>query len=109
MAASVRINGDLNNTEVLREAIKIKPDPAYAHRTMAIPKDEDDTSVRAKYHPFLLREAVAHNDWVARLELSTAMKVAEADMQQSCGDRLKVLMLFGSMRSRWAVPTWLLE
>ena len=100
MAAKVRVNGDLNNTEVLRKTIQILPDPAYAGRTLAIPEDEDDSAIRAAHRPFLQRDDVASSDWVAELELSTALKMAAADMQRTGGARLKVIVLFGSLRSR---------
>jgi arsenic resistance protein ArsH len=85
---------------VLRATKQILPDPAYARRTLAISKLEDDASIRAKFRPFLQHHDVDAQDWVAKLELSTALKMAEADMQQNGGDRLKVLVLYGSMRSR---------
>ena len=91
-----KINGDLNNTEVLRKTIDILPDPAYARRTFAIPPHEDDDNIRAKYRPFVQRDVAS--DWVAELQLSTVLKMVEADMKT--GDRLKVLVLYGSLRSR---------
>jgi arsenic resistance protein ArsH len=100
MAGKVHVNGDLNNTAVLRKTIRILPDPAYAKRTLAIPKGEDDSAIRVKSRPFLQHDEVASSDWVAKLELSTALKMVEADMQRTGGDRLKVMVLFGSMRSR---------
>ena len=100
MPTSNRVNGDLNNTEVLRKTTELRPDPAYAGRTLAISQEEDDNAIRTKYRPFLGLHDVASNDWVAKLELSTALKMAETEMQRPGGDRLKVLMLYGSMRSR---------
>lgn len=100
MAVKLRVNGDLNNTEVLRKAVEILPDPAYDGWSLAIPEEDDDSAIRSEYRPFLQRPDVAGSDWVAKLELSTALKMAEADMQRTCGDRLKVMVLYGSMRSR---------
>ena len=100
MTAMVHTNGDLNNTSVLRKTTEIHADPAYATRTLAIPESDDDSSIRSKYRPFLQREDVASTDWVAKLELSTALKMAAADIQRTGGDRLKVMVLFGSMRNR---------
>jgi len=100
MAARTRINGDLNNTEVMRKTLAITSDPSYASRHLAIATDEDDSSIRAKYRPFLLREDVVRNDWVAKLELSTALKMVEEDLQRTHGTRLRVLVLYGSMRNR---------
>ena len=100
MAAETLVNGDLNNTEALRKTSRLPPDPAYAGRTLAIPEDEDDSAIRAEYRPFLPRDDVARSDWVAQLELSTALKMAEADLRRTRGDRVKVMVLFGSMRVR---------
>jgi len=95
------VNGDLNNTEVLRKTVALPPDPAYLRTSLAIPEDQDDKSVRANLRPFVLSEDVTSNDWVSKLELSTALKMAEADMERTGGDRLKVMVLYGSMRSRY--------
>ncbi|KAK3115859.1 hypothetical protein LTR53_004359 [Teratosphaeriaceae sp. CCFEE 6253] len=94
MVAPPRINGDLNNTQVLRKVVEIKPDVA----TLAIPAHEDDDKTRSKYRPFIQRPDVARNDWVAQLELSTALKMVEAELLHN--ERLKVLVLYGSLRSR---------
>ncbi|KAK4898011.1 hypothetical protein LTR27_004396 [Elasticomyces elasticus] len=98
MATANRINGDLNNTEVLRKTLEIRPDSSYASRSLAISENEDDHAVRARYRPFLQRQDVAKSDWVSKLELSTALKMAEADMASN--ERLKVLVLYGSLRQR---------
>lgn len=95
------VHGDLNNTEVLRQTVALPPDPAYFQKSLAIPVDEDDKSVRTDLRPFLLPDEVAGNDWVSKLELSTALKMAEDDIQRTGGDRLKVMVLYGSLRSRW--------
>jgi arsenic resistance protein ArsH len=100
MPAEAKVNGDLNNTEVLRATKQILPDLAYALRTLAISEREDDASIREKFRPFLQHHDVDAQDWVSKLELSTALKMAEADMKQNGGDRLKILVLYGSMRSR---------
>lgn len=97
------VHGDLNNTEVLRKTVALPPDLAYSKTSLAIPTDEDDKSVRAQYRPFLLPGDVTGNDWVSKLELSTALKMAEADIRRSGGDRLKVMVLYGSLRSRYVI------
>ncbi|KAK9321291.1 flavoprotein-like protein [Lipomyces orientalis] len=89
--------GDLNNTNAARLVMEIEPDLAYLGRTLAIPAVEDNSEVRSAYRPFLLGCETANNDWIARLELSTAMKMAEEEMKRT--DRLKVLVLYGSTRS----------
>lgn len=96
----VRPNGDLNNTSAARRKVDIEPDAAYLDRTLAIPASKDDADVREKYRPFLRDESIANTDWIAKLELSTVMKMAEEDIKRNGGDRLKVLVLYGSMRSR---------
>lgn len=93
-------NGDLNNTEALRPTVKTLADPAYAFRSLAIRKCDDDGDIRAKYRPFLLPSRVAQSDWVAQLELSTVLKMVDEDLRQTGGDRLKILVLYGSLRGR---------
>lgn len=100
MAAGVRINGDLNNTSVMRKAAFIQPDPAYARRTLAISEDEDDTEIRTRYRPYLQHDDITTSDWVSKLELSTVLKMVEQDLERTNHDRLKVLILYGSLRSR---------
>lgn len=97
------VHGDLNNTEVLRKTVALPPDPEYLRKSLAIPTEEDDRDVRAQLRPFLLPDEVTANDWVSKLELSTALKMAEADMQKTGGDRLKVVILYGSLRSRYVI------
>lgn len=95
--ANVTTNGDLNNIHAARPNIEIKADLAYLHRSLAITESDDDIKIRRKYRPFLLGADV--DDWVAKLELSTVMKMAEQDLERT-GERLKVLVLFGSLRRR---------
>lgn len=92
--------GDLNNTQAARAPIEIKPDLSFVERTFAISASEDIPEVREAYRPFLKNDKVASSDWIAKLELSTAMKMVEEDLKRTGGDRLKVLVLFGSMRCR---------
>lgn len=95
-----RVHGDLNNTEVMRETNSLVPDSAYDGKTLAIPEAEDDAEIRAKYRPFITSPEVTSSDWIAKSELSTALKMAEADMEKTGGDRLKILVLYGSLRER---------
>lgn len=98
--AKMHTNGDLNNNEALRPVVKIAADPRYAFHSLAIEKCDDDDYIRTKYRPFLLPSRIAQSDWVARLELSTVLKMVEEDLQKTGGDRLKILVLYGSLRSR---------
>lgn len=100
MAVNGKINGDLNNTEVLRAVKSFPADPDYQGRTLALSPAEDDAEIRQKYRPFLQDHHVADKDWVAKLELSTALKMSENHIKESGGDRLRILVLYGSMRSR---------
>ncbi|KAL5376039.1 hypothetical protein DPSP01_010770 [Paraphaeosphaeria sporulosa] len=93
-------NGDLNNTAAERARAEIAVDAAYRNVSFAIPASEDDEFVRKTYRPFLLDEAHAKQDWIAKLELSTALKMVNSQILKSGGDRLKILVLYGSMRKR---------
>jgi len=94
------INGDLNNTLAARPEVHLTPDPEYITRSLAISEEEDDAEIRATYRPFLLGKEVEESDWVSKLELSTAMMMAESDLAQT-GSRLRVLVLYGSLRDRY--------
>lgn len=94
------MNSDLNNTAAERTRAEIAVDPQYRHSSFAIPAHEDDASIRQAYRPFLLDAQHADNDWIARLELSTALKVVDEQVMKNGGDRIKVLVLYGSMRER---------
>lgn len=93
-------NGDLNNDGAQRKTATIAADPAYSRTSLAIPSAEDDARIRSTYRPFLQQHDVMATDWVSQLELSTALKLSEADLQRTNGDRLKILVLFGSLRAR---------
>lgn len=98
--ASIISQGDLNNTSAARPSAVIAPDPTNSKPTLAIPLSEDDAQVRKAYRPFLLDDEITKNDWISKLELSTALNMVEEELKRSNGDRLKVLVLFGSMRRR---------
>lgn len=93
-------NGDLNNTAAERVRKEISGDIVYRNASLAIPTSEDDPSVRTAYRPFLLNDAAPEQDWIAGLELSTVLKMVDLQVLKSGGDRLKVLVLHGSMRKR---------
>lgn len=98
-SASVTINGDLNNTTAMRIVPASPVDTSYAYRSLALTKEYDDPVVRETYRPFLLDQHIMASDWVSRLELSTVVKMAEADIDAT-GERLRVLVLYGSLRKR---------
>lgn len=66
----------------------------------AIRESHDDPDVRQRYRPFLLPERIASSGWIADLEMSTVMKMAYEEMNRYQGARLKVLVLYGSLRER---------
>ncbi|CAI7626186.1 unnamed protein product [Penicillium bialowiezense] len=67
------------------------------HPSLAIPQSDDDSDIRQKYRPFILDGAA--EDWVSTLELTTAMDLAAQELQKS-NNRLKVVVLYGSLRRR---------
>lgn len=99
MAGTMRTDGDLNNTSAAREVTRLDVDPAYSYRDLALSEAEDDEKIRKTYRPFLLSPEITSKDWISRLELSTVVKLAEEDIQKH-GERLKVLVLYGSLRKR---------
>lgn len=99
-------NGDLNNTAAARGSTEIAIDPAYRNVLFAIPASEDEPGVRETYRPFLLDSVHSEQDWVAQLELSTVLRMVETQILKTGGDRLKVLVLYGSMRKRYVYFSW---
>lgn len=95
------LNDDLNNTAALRVVLEPHRDPHFAHQSLAIPTFKDDPLVRSKYRPFLLPDEVQREDWISRLELATATELAHNEIKLR-GERLRVLVLYGSLRQRYA-------
>jgi len=93
-------NGDLNNLSAARPVTEIAVDPAFVRQSLAIPECDDDLEVRHRYRPFLLPDEIADSDWIANLEMATAMKMAYEEMHRANGGRLRVLVLYGSLRER---------
>jgi arsenic resistance protein ArsH len=93
-------NGDLNNTAAERVRSEITADPAYRDCSFAIPSTQDESHVRNTYRPFLLDQANSDQDWIARLELSTVLKMVDVQILKTGSERLRVLVLHGSMRKR---------
>jgi arsenical resistance protein ArsH len=93
-------HGDLNNTHAARPVVELGPDQAYARRSLVIAAEDDDTDVRASYRPFLLSEEHRAADWVAALELSTALRMVEQEVLGRGADRLRILVMTGSLRGR---------
>lgn len=67
--------------------------------SISLSAEQDDAAIRAKYRPFLQHPEPGAADWVAELELDTATAMAREDFEKT-GSRLKVLVLYGSLRKR---------
>lgn len=96
---STPTQGDLNNVASMRQTDEIIGNPDFAYRSLAIPAAEDEVGVRKNYRPFLLDPVVAEDDWIAKLELATVTEMAQRNFIKT-GSRLKVLVLYGSLRQR---------
>ncbi|KAJ6126385.1 hypothetical protein N7523_001997 [Penicillium sp. IBT 18751x] len=68
------------------------------YRSLALRSSEDDPDIRQKYRPFILG-GNATEDWVNKLELATALDMAEHNLRNT-NERLRVLVLYGSLRRR---------
>lgn len=93
-------NGDLNNISAIRPVAEVAVDAAFVRQSLAIQESDDEPETRRQFRPFLLNKKIVDSDWIAHLELSTAMRMAYEEMQRPNGSRLKVLVLYGSLRER---------
>jgi arsenic resistance protein ArsH len=94
-------HGDLNNSHASRAAVEFSVDPANSLQSFAIPAYEDDADIRDRYRPFLLHDQLAAGDWVGQLELSTGLKMVQTEILDKKLDRLRILVLYGSLRTRY--------
>ncbi|KND92578.1 hypothetical protein TOPH_02845 [Tolypocladium ophioglossoides CBS 100239] len=62
-------------------AVELAVDPAYRHRSLAIEAGEDDAAVE-------------------QMELSTGLKLVESEIPNRKRNRVRILVLYGSLRSR---------
>lgn len=92
-------HGDLNNTHTARVTTLLEINPEYSHKSLAIGVHEDEVHIREQYRPFLLPK-VAEDDWAAKLELATTLKMVESEILNKKQDRLRILVLYGSLRNR---------
>jgi hypothetical protein len=76
--------------------------------SLALSSDEDDPEIRARYRPFLLPVDLESTDWISKLELESAVCMVEANLVKT-KSRLKVLVLYGSLRQRSVFLTSLAE
>ncbi|KAH7074753.1 flavoprotein-like protein [Paraphoma chrysanthemicola] len=93
-------NGDLNNTAAERARVALEIDSTYRSKSLAISASDDEPSIREAYRPFLLEDAISREDWIDHLELSTVLKMVDQQLLRVGGDRLRVMVLYGSLRKR---------
>jgi arsenic resistance protein ArsH len=72
---------------------------------LSLSEKDDDPNTREKYRPFILGPEIESKDWISELELEAAISMAEADLEKT-GSRLKVLVLYGSLRKRYHCPVY---
>lgn len=93
-------NGDLNNIPAVRPVAEIAVDAVFVRQSLAIQESDDEPEIRRQFRPFLLRKEIVDSDWIAQLETSTAMRIAYEEIYRLEGSRVKVLVLYGSLRER---------
>jgi arsenic resistance protein ArsH len=72
-------------------------------KNLEITESQDDAAIRSKYRPFLLDERVAQSDWVSKLELDSVEDMVQVDLAATNGNRLRVLVIYGSLRARYVI------
>ena len=90
-----------NDPSTPRAYVTIKASTVIDRRSLSIRECDDDPSIRKRYRPYLLEKDGNTADWVDDLELGTVTTMA-AEYMQRIGERMKVLVLFGSLRQRLA-------
>jgi arsenic resistance protein ArsH len=93
-------HGDLNNSHAGRTAITLAADPAHAYRSLALDSNQDDVEIRKQYRPFLFDGSLSADDWISQLELSSAIKMVQSEILDQGLDRIRILVLYGSLRTR---------
>ena len=92
-------NSDTQSINAVKKTANADVYPTYTNRSLAIAEHDDEPQIRRKYRPFLLDAQTTISDWVSELELNTAMDMAARDLERT-GERLKIMVLFGSLRPR---------
>lgn len=101
MAVAPSSQGGLNGTSTAKPFGTVEAGTDFEYRSLSIRECDDDPSIRKRYRPFLLDKEGNMADWVDDLELDAVASMAAEDMRRT-GERLKVLVLFGSLRQRSA-------
>ncbi|OQD76504.1 hypothetical protein PENDEC_c004G00121 [Penicillium decumbens] len=68
-----------------------------SYRSLALSPGQDDPDIRQRYRTFILSDET--DDWVNNLDLATVLDMAEQNLLVT-NERLKVLVLYGSLRRR---------
>ena len=100
MAASSTARDGLMTSDAAQFDAGSVPPRLDSSRTLSISESNDDATIRATYRPFLLPHGTNGPDWIDDLELDAVSRMSSEDYQRT-GQRLKVLVLFGSLRPRF--------
>ncbi|KAF5020172.1 hypothetical protein F66182_7812 [Fusarium sp. NRRL 66182] len=100
LSLAMNEHGDINNSHAGRTAIELAPDPTHSYQSLDIAAAEDEDQIREKYRPFLFDGRLLTDDWISGLELSTTIKMVQSEILDKKLDRLRILILYGSLRSR---------
>lgn len=73
---------------------------SWSTTILPISEDQDDPAIRARYRPFLRHYPDGPKDWIDGLELDRVTRIAQTDLEKT-GSRIKVLVLYGSLRKRY--------
>jgi len=68
-----------------------------SYRSLVLSSSQDDPDIRQRYRPFILSDET--DGWVNNLDLATVLDMAEQNLRVT-NERLKVLVLYGSLRRR---------
>lgn len=105
MAIAPSSQDGLNGTTAAKTFVTINASTDFAYRSLSIRECDDEPSIRERYRPFLLDKGCnTATDWIDDLELDTVTTMAAENMQRT-GERLKVLVLYGSLRPRFGIPS----
>lgn len=58
--------------------------------------------MRKQYRPFLLDERISDSGCIAKLEQATVAKMVDSELLAQGKDRLRILVLYGSLRAQSA-------
>lgn len=82
------------------ESINSVPTVKKFEMQLPLSAEQDEHDIREKYRPFLRHFPRSDGpDWIQDLELDTVTEMSRANLAHT-GSRLKVLVLYGSLRKR---------